>query len=239
MKIFSQRRHFRTATSLAVLLGTNQWKTNEKSFQNFCRLQKLWISTVVSESAFLAIGDVVSGGSGRGEVSKHATYCTQGFDGGPGMEMAYGCRWPYNALCLATINPFRNRFDDRQAHILSELFESLCRLCGEQRVMNSLTTPPSFWFVFQNESSENLESLERRSWWHLFLQFFWGSIRIRVFLCVFVNVPLPMLSYVQYSYTIMNHIRILSGFLMWNRNCWKQCFAKALLGSMPGFTGLW
>lgn len=80
-----------------------------------------------------------------------------------GMEMAYGCRWPYNALCLATINPFRNRFDDRQAHILSELFESLCRLCGEQRVMNSLTTPPSFWFVFQNESSENLESLERRS----------------------------------------------------------------------------
>ena len=44
-----------------------------------------------------------------------------------------------------------------------ELFERLCRLCGEQKVMNSLTTPPSFWFVFQNESSENLQSLESRS----------------------------------------------------------------------------
>ena len=44
-----------------------------------------------------------------------------------------------------------------------EFFERLCRLCGEQKVMNSLTTPPSCWFVFQNESSENLQSLERRS----------------------------------------------------------------------------
>ena len=92
---------------------------------------------------------MVSGGSGRGEVSKHATYCTQGFDRGSG---AYGCLC--HALQPSIPSETALTIDNAlQRTFCLELFER-CRLCGEQKVMNSLTTPPSFWFVFQNESSE-------------------------------------------------------------------------------------